>query len=202
MSMSPGYTRHSILKRPRVFSSLDTRSVFSIAILSVLPGTASAISTEMFAVSRPEIIIPLILMIEIPFAVWVSGFMGSSDRKTMGRNLMKLFSHDFSRMTFTEILGAVFWGENSLVIMIFRIWVAVICGTICIFAFSKLEVVLRTSFDIPIMMIMVMSFSLFSYVFIRNLCEETLRDQIGHGFLSGAFCACLFYAVWYGLTVI
>ena len=176
---------------------LSPQSFLILIILSFLPGMASAITFEMLNINRPDLIIPLILALEIPFAIWVSGFMGAEDRHTIRHTFSTLLSHDFSHMGPEDIMRTIFWGENSVVFFIFRIWIAVVAGILSTVTFGQIEPVLALRFDMPGFLILIISFSMFSYIFIRNLCEETIRDQLGHAILSCTFSGFIFACVYY-----
>jgi hypothetical protein len=174
------------------FTRLNLNAFLLVLLLAVMPGTASALSVEFFNIDKPEVIIPLVLLIEIPFAIWISGFMGAEDRRTIKATFSTILSHDFSGMDADEIMATIFWGENSITVFIFRIWLAVVAAMLCALTFSQIEPALQLKFDIPAVGVMIISFSLFSYIFIRNMCEETVRDQIGHAFLSATFSGVVF----------
>jgi phosphatidylglycerophosphatase A len=181
----------------RGINSLNLQSFLLLAIFSLLPGMASAFSVEFLSVERPDVIIPIVLLMEIPFAIWISGFLGSDDRKTIKATFSTILSHDFSGMTADEIVGTIFWGENSITMFILRIWLGVMAAMLCTLCFGKIEPTLIHNMNMSPMMLLLISFSLFSYIFIRNLCEETFRDQIGHAFLSAVFSGLIFAGIYY-----
>lgn len=162
-----------------------------------IPGTASALSLELLSIGRPDLIIPMIIFLEVPFAIWITGFLGVDDRKTIRSTLSSILSIDFTGMDVGGILRAIFFGEQSVVSFLFRIWLALMAAALCAFTFGQIEPLLRHKLELPPIGILLMSFSLFSYVFIRNLCEDTLRDQIGHAFLSATFCGAIFTALYH-----
>jgi hypothetical protein len=176
---------------------LNLQSFLLLLILSILPGAASALTVNLLQVDRPDIVIPIILAIEIPFAIWVSGFMSANDRRTIRATFTTIMSHDFSDMSADEVISTIFWGQNSIVFFIFRIWLAVCTAMICAITFGQIEPALMIRLDMPPMIIVLMSFSLFSYIFVRNICEETVRDQLGHACLTTVFCALLFAGFYY-----
>ncbi len=176
---------------------LNPQSFLLLVLLSFFPGVASALTFEMLNINRPDLIIPLILALEIPFAIWVSGFMGASDRRTIKHTFTTILSHDFAHMGPDEVLRTILWGENSVIFFIFRIWVAVVAGILCTITFGQIEPVLALRFEMPGLVILIISFSMFSYVFIRNLCEETIRDQLGHALLTCTFSAFIFAGIYY-----
>jgi len=176
---------------------LSPQSFVLLIILSLLPGMASALTFEILNINRPDLIIPLVLALEIPFAIWISGCMGAEDRHTIKHTFTTILSHDFSGMGPEEVMRAIFWGENSIIYFIFRIWVAVVAGILCTVTFGQIEPVLSLRFAMPGYMILIISFSMFSYVFIRNLCEETIRYQLGHAILACTFSGLIFASVYY-----
>jgi hypothetical protein len=176
---------------------LSPQSFVLLIILSLLPGMASALTFEILNINRPDLIIPLVLALEIPFAIWVSGFMGAEDRQTIKHTFTTILSHDFSHTGPEDVMKTIFWGENSVVFFIFRIWVAVVAGILVTVIFGQIEPVLALRFDMPGYLILIISFSMFSYIFIRNLCEETIRDQLGHAILTCTFSAFIFACVYY-----
>jgi len=190
------------LKLERVKSApfltrLNLQSFLIVLLLSIMPGAASALSVEMFDTLRPDVIIPFVLLVEIPLAIWISGFLGADDRRTIKENFSTILSHDFSGMDADEIMTTIFWGENSITVFVFRIWLAVMAAMLCTMTFSQIEPALQQKFDIPSLGVLMMSFSLFSYIFIRNICEETVRDQIGHACLASTFSGIIFAAFYY-----
>lgn len=200
IAAQPSLDLHLTFKRlPGKFwgTRLSLRSFLVLLALSLVPGTASALSVELLSAGRPDLIVPMVLFLEIPFAIWISGFMGAEDRKTIKSTFSTILSHDFSGMGVDEILSTIFWGENSITMFIFRIWLAVVAAMVCILTFGQIEPVLKYKMEVPPLGILIISFSLFSYIFIRNLCEETARDQIGHAFLSATFSGVIFAGIYY-----
>ena len=176
---------------------LNLQSFLLLAVLSLLPGMASALTISMLNINRPDLIVPLVIALEIPFAIWISGCMGAEDRNTIKHTFTTILSHDFTGMGPEEVMRAIFWGESSIIYFIFRIWVAVVAGILCTVTFWQIEPVLSLRFAMPGYLILIISFSMFSYIFIRNLCEETIRDQLGHAVLTCTFSGFIFASVYY-----
>lgn len=191
MDLQGGYFdfRPTGLRSSRYITTLNLRAFLTMVVISVLPGTASAFTVQALEIGRPELIVPLILLLELPLAVWASGFMGAEDRKTISKTFTSLISTDFATMEPGEIFAKLFWGEGSALYLVFRIWLAVAAAMICSLAVSQLEPILAVRYNVPGVVYLAVSFSVFSYVFIRNLCEECVRSQIGHAVLSSTFIA-------------
>ena len=176
---------------------LAPRSFLLLLMLTVLPGAASAFSAQMLEGVEPATLMPLLLLLEIPLAIWVSGMLGAEDRKSMKASFDRILETDFSVMTADEVLSKLFWGENSVTQFLARIWLAVCAAMMTTIGFGKIEPALRHKLEMPPVMLLCLSFTLFSYVFVRNLCEETFKDQLGHATLTLTFLACIFTGIYH-----
>lgn len=188
MTLIPRDLRTTLLPRKperrlagvRVF---NLRSVAVLLILSLLPGAASAFTFTALHVSYPDLAVVVLVAAEILFAVWVSGFMGIDDRRTIKDSFGDVLTRDYSRMNSWEIAISLLWGSESLLLLIFRVWIALALSMITAVLFATLEPALILDLRLSPVLVLLAGFTLPSYVLIRNLCEERLRHQAGHALL-------------------
>jgi hypothetical protein len=159
------------------------RLSFLILLMSALPAAASVLASMSLDMTNPKVILPLIIFFEMPAAIYVSGFMTKEDRTTLKERFSGLLFQNFQDMSFGQILFELFLGENSITMISIRIWIAFVGCLTSTYCFAWAAPDIAGFFQLPLLSVTTISLTIFSYVFIRNLCESRLRDQIGHAAL-------------------
>lgn len=168
------------------------RMILLVMLAAAGPASASALASLSIDLSNPRIILPLILFIELPAAIYISGFMTKEDRRTLQDRFSGLLFMDMKDMSFWQILYEVFLGENSITMIAIRIWIAFVGCLTATYVFSWTAPTIAEFLELPIVAMTTISLTIFSYVFIRNLCESRFKDQIGHAALCVIWTGGLF----------